>query len=156
MGFVELKRQGLEAVLGPGDALHIPPGWWHHIEMLPSLDNEVVSINFWYPAPAWFYGDPSNGSLSWDKPIFGMKRVLFMRAIEELTAQLCGASKVHEVIWLLAQPRQTPDASLREAMDTITNFVSTVVPDALDRLAMFNALSAGRFDGLVRDRKLTT
>eukprot|EP00971_Amphidinium_carterae_P181370 3598219-Amphidinium_carterae.1 len=31
--FHALEGQGLEALIGPGDILHIPSGWWHHIEM---------------------------------------------------------------------------------------------------------------------------
>jgi hypothetical protein len=33
-----------ECVLQPGEMLHIPPYWWHHVE---SLDT-AISINFWW------------------------------------------------------------------------------------------------------------
>ena len=34
----------LETVLGPGDALYIPAGWWHFVRSLtPSL-----TVNFWF------------------------------------------------------------------------------------------------------------
>ena len=62
--FAELQQQGLETILGPGDVLHIPPGWWHHVEM---LGHEVVSFNFWYPPPTWFQGDLAKGEISWDR-----------------------------------------------------------------------------------------
>lgn len=35
---------GFDVVLGPGDALYIPQGWWHYVRSLtPSF-----SVNFWY------------------------------------------------------------------------------------------------------------
>lgn len=66
--FAELQKQGLETILGPGDVLHIPPGWWHHVEM---LGDEVVSFNFWYPPPTWFQGDLAKGEISWDRRFIG-------------------------------------------------------------------------------------
>jgi len=41
---------GLEAELGPGDALYIPSLWWHAVE---SLDELGAMINFW-----WRTGEP--------------------------------------------------------------------------------------------------
>lgn len=34
----------LHAVVGPGDALFIPRGWWHHTRLL----DDVVTMNFWW------------------------------------------------------------------------------------------------------------
>lgn len=93
--FAELAGCGLEAVLGPGDAIRIPPGWWHHIEMLPSPEGEVVSINFWYPAPQWYHGDlAKEETISWDTPVCGVHRVFFQRCIEELISKLCHPEQV--------------------------------------------------------------
>jgi len=42
-------RQALEAAysveLGPGDAIYIPPPWWHHVESLERLN---VLVNYWW------------------------------------------------------------------------------------------------------------
>ena len=40
--------------LGPGDALYIPSGWWHHVQAIAtpldakSSDGYVLSVNFWW------------------------------------------------------------------------------------------------------------
>jgi Cupin-like domain len=38
------------ADLGPGDAIYIPPLWWHHVE---SLDPFNVLVNYWWREAAW-------------------------------------------------------------------------------------------------------
>jgi len=39
-------RDGLQAILGPGDALFIPKGWWHSIK---SVGTDVTaSVNWWF------------------------------------------------------------------------------------------------------------
>ena len=37
-----------EALLGPGDAIYIPPLWWHHVASQRPLN---LLINFWWRAP---------------------------------------------------------------------------------------------------------
>lgn len=38
------RATGMDVLLGPGDALYIPQGWWHYVRSLtPSF-----SVNFWY------------------------------------------------------------------------------------------------------------
>eukprot|EP01043_Picozoa_sp_COSAG02_P027003 COSAG02_NODE_1573_length_11882_cov_5.506832_2_plen_300_part_00 len=40
--------------IGPGDALYIPSGWWHHVQAITpplhkeSADGFVLSVNFWW------------------------------------------------------------------------------------------------------------
>mmetsp|Transcript_90916 Transcript_90916/g.245681 ORF Transcript_90916/g.245681 Transcript_90916/m.245681 type:complete len:618 (-) Transcript_90916:54-1907(-) len=151
--FADLQGQGLEVVLGPGDVLHLPPGWWHHIEMLPSEPHgEVVSINFWYPAPKWFYGDPNLGesSLAWDRPLFGVKRVLFERCVEELLSQLAGPDKVPSILrQLLNGNMSAADDRSRQAFAAVKTFVGTVFPDAADQKELISEILDGRFAGLV-------
>jgi len=148
--FAELQGQGIEAVLGPGDILRIPPGWWHHIEMLPSAqDDEVVSINFWYTPPTWFYGDLHSGNIYWDKPLFGVRRVFFMRSIEELVGQTDPA-EVHTVLGICAgvQTVSAQNTKLEGLIQTVESFVTTVFPDPKERCNILLELLEGRFCGL--------
>lgn len=152
--YAELQGQGLEAVLGPGDLLHIPPGWWHHIEMLPSQpQGEVVSVNFWYPAPKWWHGDPTLGeqAISWDKPLFGARRVLFQRCVEELAAQGYEPAQVENVIRRCLEeelPAEEEGKSLRQTALAVRNFVATVFPKASDYATLLREVVEGRFRGL--------
>lgn len=150
--FSELRGCGLEAVLGPGEALRIPPCWWHHIEMLPSPpDGEVVSINFWYPPPPWFYGDPKAGQMTWDKPLFGAKRVLFQRCIEDFIAQSASPAEIPEVLSMCGGRSQLPPPGgrLLEVVHSARDFVATVFPDPADQRTVWAEVLEGRFLGLV-------
>lgn len=47
--FRRAMAAAVTAVLGPGDALFIPPLWWHHVQ---SLERFNVLVNYWWhPAP---------------------------------------------------------------------------------------------------------
>jgi hypothetical protein len=43
--FSEALAAALTAELGPGDAIFIPPLWWHHVESLEPLN---VLVNYWW------------------------------------------------------------------------------------------------------------
>lgn len=162
--FRELAGQGLEAILGPGDVLRIPPGWWHHVEMLrgphgggaaegPDVrpGDEAVSINFWFRPPVWHHGSIEDGSVSWDQPLYGVKRVLFQRSVEELIGKLCGPHVVLEVLEKLLRFELKPEragAMQPEGLLDVQNFVSTVYPDKADRTEFIKEIIAGRFGGL--------
>ncbi len=45
--FKEALAAALTAELGPGDAIFIPPLWWHHVE---SLEPFNVLVNYWWHA----------------------------------------------------------------------------------------------------------
>ena len=45
--FREALAAAVSAELGPGDALFIPPLWWHHVE---SLERFNVLVNYWWHA----------------------------------------------------------------------------------------------------------
>lgn len=49
--FHEALAHARTAELGPGDALHIPAMWWHHVEGLGSFN---VLVNYWWrDTPRW-------------------------------------------------------------------------------------------------------
>ena len=43
--YAEALRHAMQVELGPGDALFIPYGWWHHVESLEPLN---VLVNYWW------------------------------------------------------------------------------------------------------------
>ena len=47
--FREALAAAVSADLGPGDALYIPPLWWHHVESLESFN---LLVNYWWHAAA--------------------------------------------------------------------------------------------------------
>lgn len=60
------------AVLQPGDALFIPPLWWHHVE---SLEPFNVLVNYWWHDPL---GADSNADSAFDALLHG---ILSIRAL---------------------------------------------------------------------------
>lgn len=53
--------------LGPGDVLHIPPLWWHHVA---SLDDHNLLVNFWW------HGDPTAPSEAPDSALHALQHAL--------------------------------------------------------------------------------
>jgi hypothetical protein len=45
--FREALKAAVSAELGPGDAIYIPPLWWHHVE---SLERFNLLVNYWWHA----------------------------------------------------------------------------------------------------------
>ena len=77
--------RGVEALLGPGDVLHIPQYWWHHIE---NLDHGCVSLNFWFK-------DSGAGAAAAPPPappLADAQHLAMRRNIEKLVAQAVGAA----------------------------------------------------------------
>jgi hypothetical protein len=55
--FREALGVALTAELGPGDAIHIPSMWWHHVE---GLDPFNILVNYWWrDTPRWL-GQPQD------------------------------------------------------------------------------------------------
>ena len=54
--FREALAAAVSAELGPGDALYIPPLWWHHVE---SLEPFNLLVNYW-----WHAADAAMGTQS--------------------------------------------------------------------------------------------
>ena len=58
--------KAMEAELLPGDALHLPPYWWHQVQMMrpesaspAAVDSYNISLNFWFDAAPWEAGSPT-------------------------------------------------------------------------------------------------
>jgi Cupin-like domain len=74
--FREALRESQSAELGPGDALFIPPLWWHHVE---SLEPFNVLVNYWWHDLA---GDGANADSAFDALLHG---ILSIRALPPAT-----------------------------------------------------------------------
>lgn len=55
--FAEALKHALVADLEPGDALHIPSLWWHHVEGLEAFN---VLVNYWWRDVPVFLGQPED------------------------------------------------------------------------------------------------
>ena len=55
--FREALDHALVVELEPGDALHIPSMWWHHVEGLSPFN---VLVNFWWRDTPRYLGQPQN------------------------------------------------------------------------------------------------
>jgi len=55
--FAEALAHAQSVELGPGDALHIPSMWWHHVEGLESFN---VLVNYWWRDTPRFLGQPQD------------------------------------------------------------------------------------------------
>ena len=44
-GFEEALKHRMSAQLNPGDAIYIPPGWWHHVRAQAPLN---MLVNYWW------------------------------------------------------------------------------------------------------------
>ena len=88
--------RGVEALLGPGDVLHIPQYWWHHIE---NLDHGCVSLNFWFK-------DSGAGAAAAPPPTLPLadaQHLAMRRNIEKLVAQAVGAAAARTALPALAR-----------------------------------------------------
>lgn len=55
--FRQALNSAITADLGPGDAIHIPSMWWHHVEGLEPFN---VLINYWWRDTPGYLGGPQN------------------------------------------------------------------------------------------------
>ena len=76
------------AEVGPGDAVFIPPLWWHHVE---SLEPFNVLVNYWWHDLA---GDGASADSAFDALVHG---ILSIRALPPATRRAWGALFEHYV-----------------------------------------------------------
>ncbi len=55
--FKHALKNGFTAELEPGDAIHIPSMWWHHVEGLSPFN---VLVNYWWRETPRYLGGPQN------------------------------------------------------------------------------------------------
>ena len=63
--YAEAEAAALQAVLQPGDAIYIPPLWWHHVASRKPLN---LLVNYWWTAPG---ADSGIGALLHARLAFG-------------------------------------------------------------------------------------
>jgi hypothetical protein len=80
--FREALAAGQVADLAPGDAIFIPPLWWHHVE---SLDSFNVLVNYWWHDLA---GDGALADSAFDALLHGL---LSIRALPPATRRAWSA-----------------------------------------------------------------
>ena len=80
--FREALAAAQSAEVGPGDAVFIPPLWWHHVE---SLEPFNVLVNYWWHDLA---GDGASADSAFDALVYG---ILSIRALPPATRRAWGA-----------------------------------------------------------------
>jgi hypothetical protein len=80
--FREALAAARVAEAGPGDAIFIPPLWWHHVESLESFN---VLVNYWWHDQA---GDGALADSAFDALLHG---ILSIRALPPETRRAWGA-----------------------------------------------------------------
>ncbi|CAM1314576.1 HIF1AN (predicted) [Pycnogonum litorale] len=95
--FKDIKN-GVEAIVKPGDILFIPMYWWHHIESL--VDHPyTVSINFWYK---------SGPAQKIEYPLNGQQKTAIMRNVEKMLLEaLQSPEEVTDLLQALVLGRYT-------------------------------------------------
>ncbi|MFP4277209.1 MAG: cupin-like domain-containing protein [Wenzhouxiangella sp.] len=58
--FAQALEHAVTATLGPGDAVYIPPMWWHHVEGLEPFN---ILINHWWREVPDYMGAPNDALL---------------------------------------------------------------------------------------------
>jgi hypothetical protein len=86
--FREALESAQTAVVGPGDAVVIPPLWWHHVE---SLDPFNVLVNYWWHDLS---GDVASADSAFDALVHG---ILSIRALPPATRRAWGDFFEHYV-----------------------------------------------------------
>jgi Cupin-like domain len=86
--FREALASAVTAELGPGDALFIPPLWWHHVESLAPFN---LLVNYWWHANG---GDSASGDSGFDSLLHA---ILSLRGLPPATRAAWSALFEHFV-----------------------------------------------------------
>ena len=89
--FPRLKGvRALEAVLGPGDLLVLPAGWWHHVQ---SLTEDSLSVSFWFDHEAQAVPQP--------RLLTSFQRVQLARDAERVLLVVLGTPRLRAALGTL-------------------------------------------------------
>lgn len=55
--FAHALKVAQEVILYPGDAIYIPPLWWHHVEGMAAFN---ILVNYWWDEAPPYLGSPMN------------------------------------------------------------------------------------------------
>jgi len=132
--FADALDAGLEAELGPGDAMFIPYAWYHHVEALDGLN---MLVNYWWSDGPADVGSARNALFHALLSIKGLpphQRAAWKAVFDHYVFQLDGDPAAHlnpEVAGVLG--RLTPEriGALRQAL--IDAFARDAERDAGDR-----------------------
>jgi hypothetical protein len=93
--FAEAMAAAWVADLAPGDALYIPPLWWHHVRSLDALN---LMLNYWWPAARAASGsalDVLLHALMALRPLPDAQRAAWARLFEHYVFGPAGAAVDH-------------------------------------------------------------
>uniref|UniRef100_A0A7S4VKV0 JmjC domain-containing protein n=1 Tax=Alexandrium monilatum TaxID=311494 RepID=A0A7S4VKV0_9DINO len=148
----ERARGGaVEAVLGPGDGLFLPLGWWHAVK---SLERENISLNFWFRGGA-VCARPRSGADP-PRPLPEAAQLELLRAAERFLTRALGYRDLLPFLEWLQRPkalltRESPPAGQEMLWLQCANFVlfsaARLVP-AGALAGWLRALDVRRFLGL--------
>ncbi|CAE7024414.1 Hif1an [Symbiodinium sp. KB8] len=99
--FPKLKAvRAVEAVLGPGDLLVLPAGWWHHVQ---SLTEDSLSVSFWFD-------EPPLQAMPRAIPLTSFQRVQLAREAERMLLLVLGTSRLRSAMHTLRNMLGCEDA----------------------------------------------
>eukprot|EP00949_MAST-11_sp_MAST-11-sp1_P003884 g3884.t1 len=135
------SARGLDAELGPGDILHLPAYWFHHIE---NRTEETVGMTFWL----------KNGpTVVPPLPIREAKHpVTFLsmrRNVEKFAAQLVGPVRARAFFAAVDKDDSALSVQHRQLMEQLVDLVKAVVGDDVDDCRnVLRSTCSGRFEHL--------
>jgi hypothetical protein len=109
--FREALAAAQVAETAPGDAIFIPPLWWHHVE---SLDSFNVLVNYWWHD---LVGDGALADSAFDALLHGL---LSIRALPPATRRAWGAFFEHYVFGDAAEATDHIPAHRRGILGTLS------------------------------------
>jgi len=123
------QAKALEAVLGPGDMLYLPPMWWHYVEAL----DLSISVNVWSQSAD---SDIMRNVMELVHEIIveGSKLELFQ---DEMNKRWMAAFLIHKVLATTLPPQ----ASSGKLTQPVTDFINQLIDARYQPLFQIHELS---------------